>query len=126
MIRYDFSRRNESMARMPNGRKDRSFPASTRASKIAFWYSMPWWISQPSSPTKLTRSSLHGARPTVAFCPESQGKASFERSASHTRPSNSRAFGPATTSTPRVDVRSSNRTEPSAGIQRFSQSWSSR
>ncbi len=50
------------MARMPKGLRPRSSPAAIRASKMWFWYSSPWCSSQPSSPTKLTRSALVGAQ----------------------------------------------------------------
>ena len=90
---------------MPNGFRPRSSPASISASKMWFWYSSPWCSSQPSSPTKLTRSALVGARPTMISRPVSQGNAAFEKSASLTRCSSSRALGPATTSTPIALVR---------------------
>ena len=50
-MRYDFSNRIESMARMPNGASPRSPPASISVSKMWFWYSMGWCSSHPSSPT---------------------------------------------------------------------------
>ena len=35
--------RSESMARMPKGARPKSWPACISASKMTFWYSMPWW-----------------------------------------------------------------------------------
>ena len=75
-----------SIARMPKGSRPRSAPASISVSKMWFWYSSPWCSSQPSSPTKLTRSAV-GARPTAISWPVSHGKAALEKSASLTRSS---------------------------------------
>ena len=118
--------RSESMARMPKGARPKSLPASISASKMAFWYSMPWWISKPSSPTKFKRNSFAGAKPTVASRPASQGKDELASGVSHTRSSNVRDLGPANTKTPIAAVRFSKYTEPSMGILRRSQSWSRR
>ncbi len=123
-MRYDFSRRIDSMAYMPKCRKPNSSPASTIESNKWTCWSIGWWNSQPSSPTKLTRKASKETPATVIRCEVSHGNPSLVRSASVIFDSRSRERGPQTTNVPCSRVIFFRPTLPSRGSVRSKTSWS--
>ena len=117
--------RSDSMARMPTIFTPNSQPAANTALNKWCAYSMGKCSSQPSEPTKLTRSTCTSvARPTSSVLPVSQGKLLLSSGSSMSLASRSRERGPEMTNTPREFVMLRSCTEPSVGSAFCSRSWS--